>query len=82
MISGFHLCCRLHNAAGRSGIQSETMQASFALQADAEQKAAVSAKEGLQRKLKEAEARVESLAETVEELRNGLARQQAAADLR
>ena len=53
-----------------------------ALQAEAEQKAAVSAKEGLQRKLREAEARVESLAETVEELRTGMARQQASADLR
>lgn len=52
------------------------------MQAEAEQKAAVSAKEGLQKKLRDAEARVESLAETVEELRSGMARQQAAADLR
>ena len=53
-----------------------------AVQAEAENRAAASAKEGLQRKLKEAEARLEGMAETVEALRGGLARQQAASDLR
>jgi hypothetical protein len=52
------------------------------VQVEAEQAARAAAKEGLGRKLREAEARVESLAETVEELRAGLDRQRAAADYR
>ena len=52
------------------------------MQVEAEQAARATAKEGLGRKLREAEARAESLAETVEELRAGLDRQRAAADYR
>lgn len=51
-------------------------------QVEAEEAARAAAKEGLGRKLREAEARAESLAETVEELRAGLERQRAAADMR
>jgi hypothetical protein len=49
---------------------------------EAEEAARSAAKEGLGRKLREAEAQAESLAETVEELRAGLERQRAAADMR
>ena len=52
------------------------------MQVEAEQAARATAKEGLGRKLREAEARAESLAETVEELRAILDRQRAAADYR
>lgn len=52
------------------------------MQVEAEQAARATAKEGLGRKLREAEARAESLAETVDELRAGLDRQRAAADYR
>ncbi len=51
-------------------------------QAEAEEKARTTAKEGLARKLKDAEVRAESLGDSVEELRAGLERQRAAADLR
>lgn len=49
---------------------------------DAEQRAAANAKEGLKKQVKEAEARAEAMEDTVEELRVGLERQRAAADLR
>ncbi|KAK9829150.1 hypothetical protein WJX72_004204 [[Myrmecia] bisecta] len=58
------------------------LQRSRTAQLESEERAASSAKEGLARKVKEAEARAESLAETVEELRLALERQRAAADLR
>ena len=51
-------------------------------QVEAEQAARAAAKEGLGRRVRDAEARAESLAETVEELRAGLERQRAAADYR
>ena len=51
-------------------------------QVEAEQVARAAAKEGLGRRVRDAEARAESLAETVEELRAGLERQRAAADYR
>lgn len=51
-------------------------------QVEAEEKANAAAKEGIAKKLKDAEARAEALEETVEELRTGLDRQRAAADLR
>lgn len=51
-------------------------------QLDAEERAREVAKEGLVRKLKEAETRNEALAETVVELREALDRQRQAADLR
>lgn len=51
-------------------------------QVEAEEAARAAAKEGLGRRLREAEARAESLAETVDELRAGLDRQRAAADMR
>ena len=52
------------------------------MQVEAEQAARAAAKEGLGRRVRDAEARAESLAETVEELRAGLERQRAAADYR
>ena len=52
------------------------------LQLAAEERAAAAAKEGLGKKLKEAEGRADALSETVAELRAGLERQRAAADLR
>ena len=52
------------------------------LQLAAEKRAAAAAKEGLGKKLKEAEGRADALSETVAELRAGLERQRAAADLR
>ena len=52
------------------------------LQAAAEERAAVSAKEGLGHKLREAESNAQALAETVEELRLTLDRQRASAELR
>ncbi len=51
-------------------------------QVEAEEKARVSAKEGLGKKLKEAEGRAESLADSVEQLQASLERQRATADLR
>lgn len=48
----------------------------------AEEKAAASAKEGLGRRVKEAEATAQALAENVEELRLTLDRQRASAELR
>ena len=55
--------------------------ASFS-QAAAEEKAAASAKEGLGKRVKEAEASAQALAESVEELRLTLDRQRASAELR
>ncbi len=55
---------------------------SHTVQAAAEEKAAASAKEGLGRRVKEAEASAQALAETVEELRLTLDRQRASAELR
>ena len=52
------------------------------MQVEAEEAARAAAKEGLGRRLRDAEARAESLAETVDELRAGLDRQRAAADMR
>ncbi len=52
------------------------------VQVEAEEAARAAAKEGLGRRLRDAEARAESLAETVDELRAGLDRQRAAADMR
>ena len=52
------------------------------LQAEAEKKAADAAKEGLHRKLAEAEARVSSMLDTVEDLQAGLAQQQQEAGAR
>ena len=52
------------------------------VQAAAEEKAAASAKEGLGRRVKEAEASAQALVETVEELRLTLERQRASAELR
>ena len=52
------------------------------LQLAAEERAAAAAKGGLGKKLKEAEGRADALSETVAELRAGLERQRAAADLR
>ena len=52
------------------------------LQLAAEERAAAAAKEGLGKKLREAEGRAGALAETETELREGLKRQRAAADLR
>jgi hypothetical protein len=49
---------------------------------EAEEGARAAAREGLGRRLREAEARGDALAETVEELRAGLERQRVAADLR
>ncbi len=51
-------------------------------QAAAEEKAAASAKEGLGKRVKEAEASAQALAESVEELRLTLDRQRASAELR
>lgn len=51
-------------------------------QVEAEERAASSAKEGMERKLREADSRCEALTDTVQELRMGLERQRAAADLR
>lgn len=51
-------------------------------QAAGEEKAAASAKEGLGRRAREAEASAQALAETVEELRLTLDRQRASAELR
>ena len=51
-------------------------------QVEAEKKAAAAAQEGNAKRLRDAEARVESLEETVEELRVAMDRQRAAADLR
>lgn len=51
-------------------------------QVEAEEKARSSAKEGLAKKVKDAEARAEGLADAVEQLQAGLERQRAAADLR
>lgn len=48
----------------------------------AEEKAAASAKEGLGKRAREAEASAQALAETVEELRLTLDRQRASAELR
>ena len=52
------------------------------VQAAAEERAAASAKEGLGRRLKEAEATAQALTETTEELRVTLDRQRASAELR
>ena len=52
------------------------------VQVEAEKKAAAAAQEGNAKRLRDAEARVESLEETVEELRVAMDRQRAAADLR
>ena len=49
---------------------------------EAEKKVADAAKEGLHRKLAEAEARVSSMLDTVEDLRSGLAEQQQEAGAR
>jgi len=49
---------------------------------EAEEGARAAAREGLGRRLREAEARADALGETVEELRAGLERQRVAADLR
>lgn len=51
-------------------------------QVEAEQASRAAAKEGLGRRARDAEARAETLAETVEELRAGLERQRGAADYR
>ncbi|BDA43326.1 TATA element modulatory factor at C-terminar half [Coccomyxa sp. Obi] len=58
------------------------LQRARAAQVEAEEAARAAAKEGLGRRLRDAEARAESLAETVDELRAGLDRQRAAADMR
>lgn len=55
---------------------------SGAWQAEAQEGSRAAAREGLGRRLREAEARAEALAETVDELRAGLERQRVAADLR
>lgn len=52
------------------------------LQAAAEEKAAVSAKEGLEKRAREAESQAQQLADTVEELRLALDRQRASTELR
>lgn len=52
------------------------------LQGEAEQRAAMSAKEGLSKKLKEADARAETLAEQVADLQASLERQRNDADTR
>lgn len=52
------------------------------MQVDAEERARESASQGLARKLREAEARCEALAESCGELRDALDRQRQAADLR
>ncbi len=52
------------------------------VQVDAEERARESASQGLARKLREAEARCEALAESCAELRDALDRQRQAADLR
>jgi len=57
-------------------------QQSNSVQVEAEQAARDAAKEGLGRKLRDAEACAEALAETVEEMRAGMDRQRAAADYR
>jgi hypothetical protein len=49
---------------------------------EAEKKAAAAAQEGTAKRLRDAEARCESLEETVEELRVAMDRQRAAADMR
>ena len=51
-------------------------------QMEAEQKVAAAAKEGLQKKLAEAEARVATMSDMVEDLRSGLAQQRDEAGLR
>ena len=51
-------------------------------QVEAEKKAAAAAQEGTAKRLRDAEARVESLEETLDELRVAMDRQRAAADLR
>lgn len=52
------------------------------LQAAAEESAAVSAKEGLEKRAREAESQAQALADTVEELRLTLDRQRASTELR
>lgn len=52
------------------------------MQAAAEDKAASSAKEGLEKRAREAESQAQALAETVEELRLALDRQRASTELR
>lgn len=52
------------------------------MQVEAENKAAVSAKEGLSRKLREAEMRAEMLAEQVSDLQMSMEQQRNAADMR
>ena len=52
------------------------------MQVEAENRAAASAKEGLSRKLKEAELRAEMLLEQVADLQMSMERQRAAADAR
>jgi hypothetical protein len=52
------------------------------LQVEAENRAAASAKEGLSRKLKDAETRVEMVSEQLSDLQSSLERQRAAADSR
>lgn len=52
------------------------------MQAAAEEKAATSAKEGLEKRAREAESQAQQLADTVEELRLALDRQRASTELR
>ena len=52
------------------------------LQAAAEESAAVSAKEGLEKRAREAESQAQALADTVEQLRLTLNRQRASTELR
>lgn len=59
-----------------------THEVGHVAQAAAEEKAAASAKEGLARRAREAEAAAQALAENVEELRLTLDRQRASAELR
>ncbi len=59
-----------------------SLQSLLHSQAAAEEKAAASAKEGLGKRVKEAEASSQALAESVEELRLTLDRQRASAELR
>ena len=60
----------------------EALGSAICLQVEAEEKAAVSAKEGLSKKLRDAEQRAEMLQDQITELEMSLERQRAAADAR
>jgi len=80
--------CRSHSAAWADKVRVRLKSPPCKLgrrggaQVEAEEGARAAAREGLGRRLREAEARGDALAETVEELRAGLERQRVAADLR